>query len=345
MGVKTVTGLVCAVVLLLVGAVGAYAWDSSKSSQIAEGVQVGEVDLGGLDEQAAAERLRAELIKPLEEPVKVVYKDEKFKLPPAKLDIHADIDGMVAEALAASREGGLPTRLVRYATGEEIERTIEPRVAYSETAVDRFVEGLAASIDRPAQDASVSPSPSALTVVEAKKGVALRDGRLRKEIVGAVEGSGERTITAEVETVKPEVTKKTLASNYPFYITVDRANFKLRLFRNLKLEKEYTVAVGQAGYDTPTGTYHIQNKAVDPVWNVPEREWAGELAGTTVPGGAPENPLKERWMGIYDGAGIHGTDAVGSLGSAASHGCIRMAIPDVIELYDKVPVGAPVYIQ
>jgi len=56
-----------------------------------------------------------------------------------------------------------------------------------------------------------------------------------------------------------------------------------------------------------------------------------------------QDPLKARWMG-FNGAGIHGTDDVGSLGSAASHGCIRMAIPDVIELYDQVPVGAPIYI-
>jgi lipoprotein-anchoring transpeptidase ErfK/SrfK len=50
-------------------------------------------------------------------------------------------------------------------------------------------------------------------------------------------------------------------------------------------------------------------------------------------------------MGIYNGAGIHGTTDDGSIGSAASHGCIRMHIPDVIELYDQVPIGAPVYIQ
>ena len=49
-------------------------------------------------------------------------------------------------------------------------------------------------------------------------------------------------------------------------------------------------------------------------------------------------------MGIFDGAGIHGTDEPSSLGSAASHGCVRMAIPDVIELYDQVSVGTPVYI-
>jgi lipoprotein-anchoring transpeptidase ErfK/SrfK len=49
-------------------------------------------------------------------------------------------------------------------------------------------------------------------------------------------------------------------------------------------------------------------------------------------------------MGIYNGAGIHGTDATYSLGTAASHGCIRMSIPDVEELYDQVDVGTPVYI-
>ena len=104
------------------------------------------------------------------------------------------------------------------------------------------------------------------------------------------------------------------------------------------------MAVGALGFDTPAGLYHIQNKAVDPAWSVPNSDWAGDLAGTVVPGGVPENPLKERWLGIYDGAGIHGTDQTYSLGTAASHGCIRMSIPDVIELYDQVPVGAPIYI-
>jgi lipoprotein-anchoring transpeptidase ErfK/SrfK len=125
---------------------------------------------------------------------------------------------------------------------------------------------------------------------------------------------------------------------------VNRGSFQLSLYRRLKLQKTYTVAIGQVGYDTPSGMYSIQNKAVNPAWSVPNSDWAGDLAGTVVPGGVPENPLKERWLGIYNGAGIHGTDATYSLGSAASHGCIRMAIPDVIELYDQVPVGAPIYI-
>ncbi len=140
------------------------------------------------------------------------------------------------------------------------------------------------------------------------------------------------------------MTQAQLADKYPTLLVADRINFKLRFYKRLELVKEYTVAVGAVGFDTPAGLYHIQNKAVDPAWSVPNSDWAGDLAGTVVPGGVPENPLKARWMGIYDGAGIHGTDQTYSLGSAASHGCIRMAIPDVIELYDQVAVGAPIYI-
>ena len=68
----------------------------------------------------------------------------------------------------------------------------------------------------------------------------------------------------------------------------------------------------------------------------------------TKPGGLdfdPKNPIKARWMGFFDGAGIHGTDAKNSLGSAASHGCVRMAIPDVIELFDRVDVGTPIHVS
>jgi lipoprotein-anchoring transpeptidase ErfK/SrfK len=88
----------------------------------------------------------------------------------------------------------------------------------------------------------------------------------------------------------------------------------------------------------------VQNKAVNPSWFVPNKPWAGSLAGKVIPPG-PENPIKSRWMGIYDGAGIHGTSDTASIGTPASHGCIRMLIPEVEELYDQVPVRTPIYIS
>ena len=76
---------------------------------------------------------------------------------------------------------------------------------------------------------------------------------------------------------------------------------------------------------------------------MPNSSWAGSLAGTVVPPG-PDNPIKARWLGIFAGAGIHGTDETWSLGHAVSHGCVRMAIPDVEALYPQVSVGTPIYI-
>ena len=70
----------------------------------------------------------------------------------------------------------------------------------------------------------------------------------------------------------------------------------------------------------------------------------GSLAGTVVPPG-PSNPIKARWLGIYDGVGIHGTSDDASIGTNASHGCLRMHVSDVIDLYPRVPVGTPIYIQ
>jgi lipoprotein-anchoring transpeptidase ErfK/SrfK len=151
-------------------------------------------------------------------------------------------------------------------------------------------------------------------------------------------------VEAVVSKTPPEITKKELAKEYPTYITIDRSTFTLRLFKKLKLKKKYTIAVGASGYDTPSGLYNLQTKEVNPTWHVPDSDWAGDLAGQDIPPG-PGNPLVARWMGIYNGAGIHGTNETGSLGSAASHGCIRMAVSDVIELFDKVEVGDPVYIQ
>jgi lipoprotein-anchoring transpeptidase ErfK/SrfK len=172
----------------------------------------------------------------------------------------------------------------------------------------------------------------------------------RRRLLAAVEAAlvatgRARTVRGHVRVVQPKVTTEHLGAKYPVVVTVDRGAFRLRVFKKLHLAKTYKIAVGQVGLETPAGLYHVQNKATNPAWHVPNSDWAGDLAGKVIPGGAPDNPLKARWLGIFDGAGIHGTDAINSLGTAASHGCIRMAIPDVEEVYDQVPVGAPVYIQ
>jgi lipoprotein-anchoring transpeptidase ErfK/SrfK len=333
---------VAALVLVAVGA--AYAYDSSHKDEIAAGVTIGGVEVGGLTEAEAEAKVAHQLLDPLRQTLVVEFDGERWKLPGKKLKVHADLSAAAAEALEQSQEGGVPGRLVRYVSGEQVEERIEPELSYSERAINRFVRHVAAEIDREPVSAGVEPAADGLVVVSGQAGRKLRDNRLTDELKAAVlSGDAGRTIAAAVHSTKPEVTTKEVAAEYPSYLTLDRASFTLRLWEDLKLAKTYTVAVGQEGLETPEGLYEIQAKEENPIWHVPESDWAGDLAGQTIPPG-PSNPIKARWMAIYEGAGIHGTEETESLGSAASHGCVRMAIADVEELYDRVEVGTPIFI-
>ena len=330
------------VAILLAGAVAVYAYDSARDDLIAEGVTVAGVDVGGMRTEEARRVLQREVARPLERPIAVGYKRRRFNLSAEDARIHADVAGMVDSALRASRDGNLISRVARDLTGGEEDEAISASVSYSEQAVNELVLRVKGALDRKAQDATVN-FPS-LTQVKEKPGVKVSAGLLSERLTGALVSTSERRVRAPVRITKPKVTRNELATKYPEVLVLHRSAFQLSFYKDLKLAKTYTVAVGQVGLETPAGLYHIQNKAVDPAWSVPNSAWAGSLAGTVVPGGIPANPLKARWLGIFDGAGIHGTDQTYSLGSAASHGCVRMSIPDVIELYDQVPVATPIYI-
>lgn len=344
MGRKTQIAAVVAVFLVVLGAVGAYAYDSSQKDRIAEGITIGGVDVGGLGEEEAAAKVRRKLLAPLRHSLKVGYDGETWRLSGEQLKVRADVDAAVQEAIAESQQGGLPVRLVRYVSGSEVEEGISAEVGYSQSAINRFVRRVAGEINQEPENASVEPSGSGLETVAGENGRKLRDNLLEKDLKAAVlNANAPHTVIAKVRTTKPEVSKDEVAAEYPSYLTLDRSTFTLRLWQNLELAKTYTVAVGAEGLETPEGLYSIQDKQENPSWHVPESDWAGSLAGQVIPPG-PSNPIKARWMAIYEGAGIHGTEETGSLGTAASHGCVRMAIPDVEELYDLVEVGTPIYI-
>jgi len=344
MRTKTSIAVLIAALLLVLVVGGAFAYDSSQKDKIAAGVTIGGVDVGGLDEEEAAAKVHRKLVAPLKTSLGVSFEGKTWKLTGKQLKIRADLDSAVEKAVEDSQEGGLPGRLVRYVSGGEVEESIKPEVAYSEPAVNRFVRHVAEEINREPKNAEVEPSGDSLEVVAGQDGRKLRDNLLERDLKAAVlNANAPHTVKAQVHSIAPEVTKKEVAAEYPSYLTLDRSTFTLRLWKHLKLAKTYTVAVGMEGLETPEGLYAIQEKEENPVWHVPLSDWAGSLAGQTIPPG-PSNPIKARWMGIFEGAGIHGTEETYSLGSAASHGCVRMAIPDVEELYDQVEVGTPIFI-
>jgi L,D-transpeptidase ErfK/SrfK len=128
----------------------------------------------------------------------------------------------------------------------------------------------------------------------------------------------------------------------PLRLELDLSERKVTLFRAGAAFKTYPVAVGRAGWETPTGTFKVETMYRDPVWINP-------FTGEVISGGDRDNPLGRRWLGFHkDGknwAGFHGTNSVSSIGTAASHGCVRMFEKDVEELFSLVAVGTPVTVK
>jgi lipoprotein-anchoring transpeptidase ErfK/SrfK len=334
------------VVLLLIGGSAAvYAYDTGRDDLIAKGVTVAGIDVGNLRRADATRLVQQRLADPLDRPIIVRANGKRFRLTASGAAVTTDVGGMVAEAVAASRQGNLIERSWRGLTGEKVNKAVALRMSYSAAAVRRLVRRVNLATDRPAKEASITPSVGGLQAVASKEGIAVQSQDLQQRVELALKTPGaRRLVQAHTRIVQPTVSTDNLADKYPWYIVVNRPRFQLTVYDHLRPKRTYKVAVGQVGLETPAGLYHVQNKAVNPAWHVPNSAWAGAMAGKVVTGDDPANPIKARWLGIFDGAGIHGTDNISSLGSAASHGCIRMAIPDVIQVYNEVPVGAPVYI-
>jgi lipoprotein-anchoring transpeptidase ErfK/SrfK len=345
--VRTRVIVLTVLLLAVVGglAAGMYAYDNARADKIGKGVRVGGIELQGLTRAQAHAKLERLILQPLERPIVVHHDKKTWRLGAREARIAVDLDAMVGKAMKVSREGNLFSRTVRNLTGKSLNTEMQPTVRYSDRAIVRMLDKIRRSLDREPVDAKVDIDAGGIHQKPSHTGRATRASRLHRQIrLALVSTTADRTFVAHTRKLQPKVSTRDLARRYETVIIVHRGQFQLTLYKELKPAKTYPIAVGQVGLETPAGLYHIQNKAVNPAWNVPNSSWAGDLAGTVVPGGSPENPLKARWMGIFDGAGIHGTDAINSIGTAASHGCIRMRIPDVIELYDRVPVGAPVYI-
>ena len=331
-------------VLVVGGGAAGFAIDRARADELADGVRIAGIDVGGMRTDDVRALIRHRIVRPLERPLVVVDGSHRYRLTPAAAGIHVDVGGMVQTALDRSRQGSFVSRVYREATGGRVETRVRLRIRYSPRAVRSFVLKIAHRVDKPPTSAKVVPSTISLVTVPSKNGVAVyRRGLVRVLEQRLVHPRWRRAVKLPTRVVEPDVTTADLAAKYPAFITIDRTAFTLRLFRNLKLYKSYRIAVGRQGLETPAGEYTIDDKQVNPSWHVPNSAWAGSLAGQVIPPG-PDDPIKARWLGFYNGAGIHGTDDIGSLGTAASHGCIRMSIPDVEELFALVPLHTPIYI-
>jgi lipoprotein-anchoring transpeptidase ErfK/SrfK len=332
--------------LVAVLALAMFVYDHARRERIATGVTVAGVDVGGLSAPAARARLERQVAGSMERPVVVRWAGRAWTVSPRRMGVVVDVAGSVARAVDVSREGSIFARTWRGITGGSIHRDVPLQVSYSHAQVRGFAAQVRDALDRAPRDATVQPAASGLTEVPDRSGLTVEEVALEHRVEQALQSTAaSRTVAVPAHTIEPAVTTGELAARYPAYIVINRESFQLQFYSHLKLASTYPIAVGMQGLETTAGLYHIQWKQVNPPWYVPNSAWAGALAGKVIPPG-PEDPLKARFMAFNGGAGIHGIDPseYGTIGHDASHGCVRMRIPDVIALYARTPVGTPVYV-
>lgn len=341
--------LIAAIALAaLAGAgVGALAWaDASGAKKLPPGARVGGVDVGALTREQALERAHSRVAGLIARPAHVQLGDRRYTITAVQAGVVLDPRPAIERAYSAGREGSFLSRGWRALTGRDARVDAPVPVTVDRVAISKFVARIEREQARKPVDASLKLTLTRVSVTRARHGrrLAARDALVARLIRRLTSPTDERTLRARTVKVSPKITYAKVYDAQPVAVTVSREQRRARVFRRGRLVKSYTVAVGSPEYPTPTGRFVVQTMQKNPAWNVPQSAWAGSLAGETIPSGDPRNPLVARWIGFNGSVGFHGTASAGSLGSAASHGCIRMSPSDVIDLFERVRLSTPVLV-
>ena len=320
--------------------------DSRASSKLASGTTVGGIAVGGLTEEQAIARLRARIGEPAMRRALVRVGDRSFTLSAEQAGVRLDLRRAVRRAHEAGRDGTIVERGWRELTGGKVDVRENAPIAVDRKAVRSFVGSIHAAVARKPVEASLDISLTSVGVTESRMGrrLAGRDDLVQRLSAAFADPRRKRQLQARTAEVRPTRTTDDVWDATPTVVTVAREGKTVRVFKRGKLDTTYRVAVGEPKYPTPTGQFTVQTMQKNPTWNVPDSEWAGDLAGKVIPGGDPRNPLIARWIGFNGAVGFHGTKSIDSLGRSASHGCVRMAPGDVIDLFKRVEVGTPVVV-
>ena len=230
--------------------------------------------------------------------------------------------------------------VITAALATEPNHDVRVRVAPRKAVVDRYIRRLDRRYSRPARDAKLIGLTSALSPAfsSTANGRRLDAAKLKLAIARALESPQRNRIALRYRPVPPKVTQ----ANYGPVVVIRRESNVLTLYDGPHFVRDFRVATGTSEFPTPLGSFEIVDKQYNPWWYPPASDWAKGLK--PVPPG-PGNPLGTRWMGLnVYGVGMHGTPDAASIGYSASHGCIRMQIPDAEWLFEQVTHGTPVVI-
>jgi lipoprotein-anchoring transpeptidase ErfK/SrfK len=330
-------------VLAIVGggtAFGAYRYDEANAHRVLMGVRVAGVDVGGMSRDEAVRTIRERAEESLYRSLTVRAAGDTWIVTPASLGMTADVEGAVDDALAVADEMSFLSRIYHRLREIPVDESLRLPYTADPAAVEAFVRQAFDEVAAPAVNARFELVDGELVTRRSREGQELATTAATRRILRAL---ARRTDEVEVpvKTVVPEVTTASLGQT----IVIDISENHLYFYEGLKLRKDYAVATGSGGYPTPLGTWEIVEKRENPTWVNPAPDtWGAGLPASIGPG--PGNPLGTRAMNLNaPGIRIHGTYDALSIGTYASHGCIRMLISESEELFELVDVGAQVLIK
>lgn len=330
-------------VLAIVGggtAYAAYRYDAATSDRILTGVRIAGTDVGGMSRDEALRTIGEQAEETLYASLVVRAAGQTWTVTPASLGMSADVEGAVDRALAVADELSFVSRVYHRLRDVPVEAAVELPFASDPSAVDAFVRQAFDEVAAPAVSARFELVDGELVTRRSRLGQELAASGATKRILRALERRTDE-VEVPVRTLEPGVTTASLGQT----IVVDISENHLYFYEGLKLVKDYPVATGVPEYPTPLGTWEIVEKRVNPTWYNPALDsWGADMPAVIGPG--PGNPLGTRALNLdAPGIRIHGTYSTSSIGTYASHGCIRMYISDSEELFELVDVGARVLIK
>lgn len=337
---KTVIILLLLAIPLVVAAglaKATYDYSDKYDGKILPGAKIAGVDVGGMKRGKALRAVRRALEPQLDRKVTVTWKDESWKVTPRELGAKSNARAAVEKALAESEDASMMDKAQMRWLGEDLDFREDVALKYPKKGASAFISGLAQEFNQQATDAAIDYSSGWVEFVKEKMGREINPKASTKELLSALR-SGDRVARLDVDTFKPETT----VEDFDQVLLVRHSDYKLYLYNDGKITHEWPVAIGTAEYPTPTGQWTVIDKVMGPSWTNPAPDgWGSDMPKYIPPG--PSNPLGLAAV-YWDASGIrfHGTSDLGSIGTPASHGCVRMYNEDVLELYDLVEIGSPI---
>ena len=335
--VAVVVGLT--VLLLATMSVAATARVGASSGRILAGVTVAGVDVGGMTRDEAVAAVKATTEPKLRRSVLVVGAHRRWRITPARLGRGAAVEQAIDQALTGPQLAWYADFWHRL-TNKPVAHRVNVALAENNAKVARFVRGLAPKLAVAPTDASIKLVDGRVVRQKAKQGRVLDVKASTRRLAKALRGDAGK-VKLVTRSVEPKVANDKLGKTIEVNLSTNRLTF----YDGLKVRKVYPVATGQPSFPTPQGTWEVVAKRMNPTWTNPAPDgWGADMPASIPPG--PGNPLGTRAMALNaSGILIHGTYASYSVGTYASHGCIRMLLSDVEALYPQVPPGTPVLIH